>query len=202
MAINPHILSDHLWPIVEKGEVTMKRIAFTTLLIVLASIILACGALDTLTGGDSNMKTVAELWSDVPRMDGLTPSPLEDIPFPIKLLMRTVIGNLGRLNPEGEDQTTGNIDWIAFTSAGTPDDVKNFYTPERMAASGWEQSENSTCLSGNEQGFAGVFCVFAKHQNGVETQLVIITGQDEKNTAQTNIFFLRLEIPATPVPNQ
>ena len=40
--------------------------------------ILACNPLgsvvDKVTGGDSNMTTVSQLWSDVPRMDGLTPS--------------------------------------------------------------------------------------------------------------------------------
>lgn len=179
----------------------MKRIIFVTLLVALAWASAGCGAINTLTGGDQNMKTVSQLWSDVPRLDGLTPSQM-DMPLPVKLLMRTVLGNLGRLNPEGEDRTTGNIDWIVFTSAKTPDDVRNFYTPDRMAASGWDRTEKSTCLSGSEQGMAqiGVFCVFTKHQGSTQAQLVIIAAQDD-STRQTNVFFLRLETTATPVAN-
>jgi uncharacterized protein YceK len=180
----------------------MKRIIFVIVLAALAWASVGCGAINTLTGGDQNMKTVSQLWSDVPRMDGLTPSQM-DMPLPVKLLLRTVLGNLGRLNPQGEDQTTGNIDWIAFTSAKTPDDVRNFYTPDRMAASGWERTEKSTCVSGSEQGMAqiGVFCVFQKQQGGTQAQLVIIAAPGE-NTKQTNVFFLRLEEAATPVPQQ
>ncbi len=185
----------------------MKRTPFATILIVivvLLSMTLACGALNlnNLVGGGDNYKSAAELWSDVPRMDGLTPSELEDLPLPVKLLMRTVLGNLGRLNPQGEDQTTGNIDWIAFNSTGTPDDVKNFYTPDLMAANGWERSEQSTCVNGSDQGVSqvGVFCVFGKNQNALETYLAIIASQDE-NTKQTSVFFLRLERAATtPTP--
>ena len=181
----------------------MKRIQFRAILLLAVPVMLACGGinLNSVVSGDSSYKPAAELWSDVPRMDGLTPSQLEDVPLPIKLLMRTVLGNLGRLNPQGTDQSTGNIDWISFDSAGTPDDIKNFYTPERMTASGWEPSDTSTCLSGSEQGApqVGVFCVFAKEQNGVQSSLAIIATQDD-TTKKTSAFFLRLDAAATPTP--
>ena len=172
--------------------------------VVFALASLACGLIDTAlnaaTGGDSNMKTVAQLWSDVPRMDGLTPSQM-DMPLPIKLAVRTIIGNLERLNKEGEDKTTGNIDWIVFTSRQTPTDVMNFYTAARMKASGWETGDTSPCVSGSETGIPqmGALCVFQKTDNGQQTQLAVIAAQDE-NTGQTNVFFLRLEEASTPVP--
>ncbi len=172
-------------------------------MIALALASAACGLIDTalnsVTGGD-NMKTVAQLWSDVPRMDGLQQSDM-DMPLGIKLVMRTVIGNLGRLNKEGEDRTTGNIDWIVFATNKTPDDVKKFYTNARMATAGWQASDQSTCLSGSEQGVAevGLLCAFVKEQGNKETALVIIAAQDDK-TKQTNLFFLRLEATGTPVP--
>jgi len=168
--------------------------------VVFALASLACGLIDTAlnaaTGGDSNMKTVAQLWSDVPRMDGLTPSQM-DMPLPIKLTARTIIGNLGRLNKEGEDKTTGNIDWIVFTSRQTPTDVMNFYTAARMKASGWEAGDASPCVSGSETGIpqVGAFCVFQKTQNGKQAQLAILAAPDEQ-TRQTHIFFLRLETDA------
>ena len=179
----------------------MKRIGCSTILALALPVLLACGALNTVVGGDATYKPASELWSDVPRMDGLTPSELEDLPLPVKLLMRTLLGNLGSLNAEGEDKTTGNIDWISFNSSGTPEDIKNFYTPELMAAQGWEQSDSSTCLSGSEQGIpqVGAFCVFGKEQNGLQTMLAIFATRDE-TTKQTSAFFLRLEIAATPTP--
>ena len=121
-------------------------------LVVLAS--LACGllnnAVNQAVGGGENYQTVSDLWSDVPRMDGLQPSQA-DLPLPVKLVMRTIIGNLGRLNPQGENQTTGNIDWIVFTTAQSPQDVQNFYTNARMTASGWDDAgQASTCVSGSD----------------------------------------------------
>lgn len=179
----------------------MRRLPFTAIAILLVPAILACGVLSNALGGDSNYRATAELWSDVPRMDGLTSSELEDLPLPVKLVMRVVLGNLGRLNAQGEDQSTGNIDWISFKSSGTPEDIVNFYTPERMAADGWEQTEGSTCVSGGAEGTpqGGAFCVFGKQQNGLDTYLAIIVTQDE-STRQTSAFFLRLEsaAPATP----
>ena len=174
-------------------------------LFVLAS--LAC--IDTVTNqaatnqaaGREDMRTVSSLWSDVPQMDGLTASQM-DMPTPLKLIIRTLLGNLGRLNPQGQDQTTGTIDWIVFTTDKSPQDVQNFYTNERMTANGWDASENSTCLNGSEQGFpqVGVFCVFVKTQDGKGVQLAILTAQDDQ-TKKNNVFFLRLEESPTPVPS-
>ena len=170
--------------------------------LILAS--LACGITDTLiskaTGGNDNYQTVTTLWSDVPQMDGLTPSTLDMPPF-VKLAVRFVLGNLGRLNGQGQDQTTGNINWIAFTTAKTPQDVQNFYTNDLMVSNGWDSSTDSPCLSGSQQGTSqvGVMCAFTKTQNGNSVQLGIITVQDDK-TKQTTVFYLRLEEAATPVP--
>jgi len=166
---------------------------------------LACGILDSAinkaTGG-GNMQTVSSLWSDVPPMDGLNASQMDMPPF-VKLAMQLILGNLGKLNPDGQDQTTGTIDWIVFTTDKTPQDVQNFYTNELMTANGWDASENPPCTSGSEQGASqlGAVCVFAKTQDGKNTQLAILTAQDE-TTKQNNVFFLRLEENATPVPAQ
>lgn len=182
-----------------------RKLLVTTFAVPLLAI-LACNPLgsvvDKVTGGDGNMRTVSQLWSDVPRMDGMTPSDM-DMPLPIKLVMRTVIGNLGLLNKEGEDRTTGNIDWIVFTSAKTPTDVQNFYTNQRMKASGWEVSKESTCVSGSEQGMAqvGVLCGFVKQSGNQETGLLIIAAPDDQ-TKETDVFFLRLEVAGTPTPKK
>jgi hypothetical protein len=166
---------------------------------------LACGLSDNLInkaiGGDGNMQTVSSLWSDVPPMDGLQHSEMEDMPPFVKLALRLVLGNLGRLNGAGEDQTTGNIDWIAFTTDKSPQDVQNFYTNDLMTSNGWDSNESSPCISGSDQGTTevGVVCVFGKSQTSPNVQLAIITAQDPQ-TKQTTVFYLRLEESATPVP--
>jgi len=172
-------------------------------LLILASV--ACGMIDTIVnkaaGGSDNFQTVSSLWSDVPQMDGLTLSEMENMPAFVKLAMRLILGNLGRLNPEGQDQSTGMIDWIVFTTDKSPQDVQNFYTNDLMTANGWDSNTETPCLSGSEQGAAqvGVICVFAKNQESKNVQLAILTVQDDK-TKQTNVFYLRLEETGTPVP--
>jgi uncharacterized protein YceK len=183
----------------------MKRIILVAFLMVLALAAAGCGVINTittLTGGSSsgNTKTVSQLWSDVPKMDGLTASQM-DMPLPIKLVMQTVLGNLGRLNSAGQDQTTGNIDWIVFTSTKTPDDVRSYYTAELMATNGWQAGDQGGCMTGGDAGVAqiGALCVFQKQQGSQLTQLAIIAVQDDQ-TKQTNVFFLRLETSGTPTP--
>lgn len=138
-----------------------------------------------------NMKTVSQLWSDVPQMDGMTPTQ-NDMPMPVKLLARAILGNLGRLNKPGEDQTTGDVDWIVLTGSRSPDELKGYYTPEKMADHGWDKTDKS-CLSGSEQGFplVGAFCVFSKQEDGKNTQLAIIAWQ-ESGSKETDVFYLRL----------
>lgn len=187
----------------------MKRNLLIASLTLLMPALLACSVIDSVVnqavgkavGGSDNLTVISQLWPDVPRMDGLTPSQM-DLPLPVKLLMRAVLGNLGRLNKPGENQTTGNIDWIVFTTAKTSDDVKNFYTNARMTAQGWQASQNSTCVSGSAQGVAqvGVFCAFRKRSGSQESDLLIVAASDDQ-TKQTDIFFLRLDYAATPTPN-
>jgi len=178
----------------------MNRKIFLATLFLSLPVLLACGltntVTDAVTGGDS-FKPASALWSDVPPMSGLTPSELEDLPLPVKLLMRTMIGNLGRLNAEGEDQTTGNIDWISYNSSGTPEDVKNFYTAETMAGNGWAVEGSEACGSGSVSGLAetGTFCSFSKTEGGKDILLAIIATQEEAGKP-TGVFFLRLEVDA------
>ncbi len=178
----------------------MNRTVMAGLCLTLALLMVGCGLIDRVAGGDQGMRAVSQLWSDVPPMDGLTPSQM-DMPLPIKLVARTVIGNLGRLNKEGEDRTTGNIDWLVFTSSKTPSDIANFYTSDRMAASGWDRTDTSPCVIGGAQGIpqVGLLCVFQKQQGGTQVQLAIISAQDDKRN-ETNVFFLRLEVTGTPTP--
>lgn len=183
----------------------MRRVIVLGFLVVALPMVLACGLTNTITNtvaGGGNYTQASAMWSDVPQMDGLTPNPTADLPTGVKLIMRLVLGNLGRLNGPGQDQTTGNIDWLAFNSTGSPDDVMNYYTADRMTAAGWDQADSSGCQNSSSDGTSpgSVFCVFGKQANGTQTLLAVIATQDA-NTKQTSVFFLRLEeAAATPTP--
>jgi len=156
---------------------------------------MSCGGLiDRFTSGQQ-MNKVDDLWSDVPRMDDFRHSDLE-MPLAVKLLLRTALNNLWRLNKEGEDKTPVSGDWVVFATSKTPADVQSFYTNDRMTGFGaWEASKNSTCLDGNDKGVSGAFCVFQKQVADKEILLGIVAAVDE-DKKQTNVFFLRLEGPA------
>jgi len=159
---------------------------------VLLFVVLSCGLANKLTGTDKLTKT-EEFWSDVPQMDGMTPSELE-LPLAVKLLMRTVLNNLWRFNKEGEDKTPASGDWAAYQTDGTPSDVQSFYTNDRMSSFGnWDTEKKSTCIEGKDKGVDGVICVFKKTVDTNDVGLAIIAMPDEKN--KTNIFFIRVDVP-------
>jgi len=138
---------------------------------------------------ESTKPTVADLWSDVPKMDGLQNSDM-DLPLPIKLLAQPILDRyLG-----GE---TSKVHWIVFTSNKSPEDVKNFYTNERMTSYGhWDASKNSTCMTGESKGFSevGLFCVFEKTEQTRQTGLMILTGTGKTSEPMT-VFFFRVQNP-------
>jgi hypothetical protein len=175
----------------------VPAVLFGALLFAVAS----CNKIKTLTGADQNLKKVGDLWSDVPRMDGLASSEAE-MPIYVKLLMRTTLNNLGRLNNANEDRTHSTGDWAVFTIVKQPNDVRNFYTNERMTSfGGWDASDKSTCLNGSQYSFSGVACVFNKNSNNRAIGLLIVAAQDEQKK-QTTVFFVRVETDETPATNR
>ena len=173
----------------------MKALLNAAALASMALTVIACGTIHPPKGGDDSLKRTSELWSDVPKMDGLSPSKLE-MPFYVKLLMRTALNEIcGR---GGKD--TG--DWIVFDSTKKPDDIKNFYSNERMAASGWDKSDKSTCVSGNEYGApqVGMVCLFIRRVGDKDVGLMIIPAQADE-AGQINVWFVRVEAPRDSASN-
>jgi hypothetical protein len=168
----------------------ITKISIMISLVVLASI--ACGVSSLLPGGTGGVRVTNELWSDVPKMDGLGASDLE-MPLMARIIMQTMVSTV-------LSGGTGNGDYAAFTTSKTAADVQAFYTNERMTAAGWAASEQSTCINGNDQGYNGVFCVFYKENANDQTGLVVLASPDENNAAQTNVFFFRIENQVTPTP--
>jgi hypothetical protein len=143
---------------------------------------------------EATKPTVADLWSDVPKMDGLQKSDI-DLPIPMKLLAQPILDRtLGGGTHKG--------DWIVFTTKKSPEDVKKFYTNDRMTSYGhWDPSKNSTCMDGSSQGFTevGLFCVFEKTETTKQTGLMILTGRG-KTSEPMSVFFFRVEGPPNNQP--
>jgi hypothetical protein len=178
----------------------MKNVFTGIIAGVLFFAVMSCGLIDRFTSIGEKMNKVPDLWSDVPRMDGLAPSEME-LPLTVKLFMRTALNNLWRLNKEGEDKTPVQGDWIVFTTSGPPTDVRNFYTIERMTSFGnWEASKESTCLDGKDKGIDGVLCVFQKFADKKDILLAIIAMKDDESKP-TGVFYLRLEKDADTAAN-
>jgi len=172
----------------------MSKILATTVFGALVVAVTSCHIVKFID--EQKLKKVGDLWSDVPRMEGLAPSEAE-MPAFVKILMRTALNDLWRFNKENEDRTPSSGDWVAFATTKSPDDVRGFYTNQRMTSFGsWEASKNSTCLNGSEHGFSGVGCVFKKIANNRGIGLLIVAAPDTEKK-QTHVFFVRVETDET-----
>lgn len=136
----------------------------------------ACGIVDTLMGGRS-AGTVSDLWDDVPRMDGLTKADME-MPLAARLVIRAA--------------SQGRMNFIAFTTAATPEAVQDFYTVERMTSAGWNTSETNGCMGDTETAEVGAVCLFGKQDGNTNEILAIVAAKDDE-TGQTAVFFARID---------
>jgi hypothetical protein len=154
---------------------------------------LGCGMINSLLGLNQSSGTVSELWPDVPPLEGATKADLE-VPLAFQLMIRAL--------------TRSGVDYIAFTTPKTPDEVKAFYTAELMQANGWQavdmegsQTNQQSCVGDQSgQGNAGALCLFSKKEGDKDTLLAIIVAQDEQSKL-TNVFYARIaasELNITP----
>src|ERR1041385_3167845 len=74
-------------------------------------------------GGDKNAGTVSTLWPDVPPFEGATKADLE-IPLGARLIIRAM--------------SQGAVNFISFRTSKTAQEVKDFYTNDRMKPAGWD----------------------------------------------------------------
>ena len=161
----------------------MKRKSLAALLSVTMLLTMACGIVNTLTGGGSG--TTTSLWSDVPPFEGASKANL-DLPLAAKIAVQAAF--------------QGKLEFIAFTTGKGVQDVVDFYTADRMKSSGWT-SESAGCTTGSTstEGTPGAFCFYGKKEDAKQTGLVIVVTQDEK-TKQTQIFYVRIDVTPTPTP--
>nr|MBA3443028.1 hypothetical protein [Pyrinomonadaceae bacterium] len=141
---------------------------------------------ETLTGNES-AGTVNSLWPDVPPFEGATKADLA-IPLGARLMIRAAM--------------QGKVNFIAFTTAKSAQEVQNFYTKERMKSAGWRASEKGCIGDTEDQQSQGAVCFFSRKDGSKEEGLAIVLAQDEK-TKQTDIYYARVDVTesvATPSP--
>src|SRR5438874_3696187 len=123
-------LPSSIWSIIRSSmarflpEVNMRTATPIVALILVLAVAISCRLTETLTG-DSKAGTVSNLWPDVPPLAGATKT---DLAFPLgaRLAIRAMM--------------QGKINFIAFTTDHSAQDVKDFYSKDRMKAAGWTPS--------------------------------------------------------------
>jgi len=164
----------------------MKASTSILALILVLAVAISCRFVETLTG-DPKAGTVSSLWPDVPPLAGATKADLE-IPLGARLAIRAMM--------------QGKINFIAFTTDQSAQDVQAFYSNERMKAAGWTPNEKGCIGDTEEKENHGAVCLFKRKDGNKEEGLAIVLAQDEK-TKKTEIFYARIDVTQpTPSPSR
>ena len=158
----------------------MKTSASLLALVLVFGVAISCKLSERLAG-DKNAGTVSELWSDVPPFQGATKAEIE-IPLGIRLLIRGM--------------TQGKVNFISFRTDKPAQEVKDFYSVDRMKAVGWIANDKGCTGDTEDTKNHGAICLFSKKNNGKDEALAIIVAQDEK-LPDTNIFYARVDATST-----
>jgi hypothetical protein len=135
-------------------------------------------------GGDM---TSVRLWSDVPPLEGMTPSQQAEMPLPLRIVARSLLDTMLK------DRTNANeaLHWdVAFYVAGgkTTRDVEAFYVPARMGQYGWQQKGG--CTSANQ----ATFCTFLKQQQGGKGSALIVMAADDPEHKTASLYYIRQDV--------
>ena len=162
----------------DTNSTTVKRksTAIFALLLLLGAGV-SCRMVESLTGGEK-AGTVSSLWPDVPAFAGATKADLA-IPLGARLALRAAM--------------QGKINFIAFTTSRSAQDVKDFYSANLMKSAGWTPNEKGCIGDTEDQKNQGAVCFFQRQDGEKKEGLAIIVAEDEK-TKQTNIFYARIDL--------
>ena len=96
----------------------------------------------------------------------------------------------------------GKINFIAFTTDKSAQDVQNFYLNERMKAAGWTPNEKGCIGDSEDKQSLGAICLFTREDGDKQEGLAIVMAQDEKSK-KTEIFYARIDLTQpTPSPSR
>lgn len=146
----------------------------------------SCRMVENLTG-NGKAGTVNALWSDVPPVSGATKTDLA-LPLGARMMIRAAM--------------EGKVNFIAFTTEKSAQEVQDFYTKERMKSAGWVASDRGCISDTEDQKSQGAVCLFNRQDGKKKEGLAIVLAQDEKSK-QTDIFYARIDLTepeASPSP--
>ena len=155
----------------------MRTSASILALVLMFGVVVSCKLSERLMG-DKNAGTVSTLWSDVPPFGGATKTDM-DIPLGARLLIRTM--------------SQGKLSFISYRTDKTAQEVKDFYSKDRMQAAGWKISDKGCTGDTEDSKNHGAVCLYEKKDAGKDEGLAIIVAQDEKQK-DTNIFYARIDL--------
>ena len=156
--------------------VTRKSTAIFALLLILGAVV-SCRMAESLTGGEK-AGTVSSLWPDVPPFAGATKADLA-IPLGMRLILRAAM--------------QGKINFIAFTTPRSAQEVKDFYSADLMKSAGWTPNDKGCIGDTEDQKNEGAVCFFQRQDGEKKEGLAIIVAEDQK-TKQTDIFYARIDL--------
>jgi hypothetical protein len=155
----------------------MKTLQSLTVLLLILATVLSCRMAETLTGSPK-AGTVSSLWPDVPAFAGAQKADLE-IPLGARLAMRAMM--------------QGKVNFIAFTTDKSAEEVKGFYSNDRMKSVGWIPNEKGCIGDTQDEKSQGAICLFSRKDGGKDEGLAIIVAENEK-TRTTEIFYARIDL--------
>ena len=155
----------------------MQKLQSLAILILALGVVLSCRMAESLTGG-AKAGTVSNLWADVPAFAGAQKADLE-IPLGARLAMRAMM--------------QGKVNFIAFTTDKSAEEVKTFYSNDLMKAAGWTPNQNGCIADTQDEKSQGAICLYGRKDGGKDEGLAIIVAENEK-TKQTEIFYARIDM--------
>jgi len=158
----------------------MRASASLLALTLILGVAISCKLSERLAG-DKSAGTVSELWADVPPLPGATKMEAE-IPLGVRLLIRGMV--------------QGKVNFISFRSDKSAEEVKDFYSNERMKAAGWAPNDKGCTGDTDDTKNHGAICLFSRKTGDKQEGLAIVVAQDEK-ASETNIFYARIDTTNT-----
>src|SRR5829696_6551906 len=124
----------------------MRASASILALTLILGVALSCKLSERLAG-DKNAGTVNALWADVPPFQGATKSDLE-IPLGARLMIRGMM--------------QGKVNFISFRTEKSAQEVKDFYSKDRMKAAGWTANDKGCIGDTDDAKNHGALCLYAR----------------------------------------
>jgi hypothetical protein len=155
----------------------MRKTTAIFALILVVSVVVSCKLIETFTGNEKEA-TVSSLWLDVPPFPGAQKADLK-IPMFARVILRATM--------------QGKISFIAFTTDKTAQEVREFYSADRMKTTGWTLNEKGCAGDTEDKKKQGDVCFFTRKDGDKQEGLALIVGEDAKSK-QTQIFYARIDM--------